>query len=105
MGQVGNQNEHEKSSFISVGARDMNQMTLNALTSVNVSTMTHKVKKSYLDIEEFNTCATQRMKRHNLLSMNVTKLMRQKKKRPKVNPEAVAFYNPADQEIVEMGKE
>ena len=52
----------------------------------------------YADNEEFNTCPEQRNRLQALLSMNVEKLKRQKRKTPRVNLSAMVFTNEVEYE-------
>ena len=60
---------------------------------------------NYADNEEFNTCAEQRNRRKALLSMNVEKLKRQRKKTPRVNLSAMVFTNEAEYEQAMMDEQ
>ena len=82
MPQAG-QNEHEASSFISVGNGSKQPQTLHT-SKLNLSVVS-SARDEYADLEQFNTSVTQRARRRLLLGMNAEKVMRKKRKKPRVN--------------------
>lgn len=86
MPKNGGENDH--SSFLTVGTRQMHDYSSNQLT---IDTIRGASSQQYIDLEDYNTSATQTRHRQALLNMNVDKLKRKKPVKPKVHLDGICF--------------
>ena len=78
-------NDQEKSSFLSVGYPKSQKTIGHSTADLTITTLHGGPREEYLDLEELNTSVGQVKRRKELLSMNVEKLKRKRRKNPKID--------------------